>query len=85
MTSRLNHKGYAPASDVAKKLSKHVSTIYRWLDSGTVEGIRVGKLRYVSLPSLFDYLGLDTVKTLELLDAYPTAAKIHEQQNTKRV
>ena len=64
-------KGYVPASDIAGKLGKHVTTIYRWIDAGTIDGIRVGKLRYVSLRSVFNYLGDETVETLELRNDYP--------------
>jgi|6_EtaG_2_1085325.scaffolds.fasta_scaffold04337_5 hypothetical protein len=66
----LRAKGYVPASDIATKLDKHVTTIYRWIDAGTIDGIRVGKLRYVSLQSLFNYLGDETVETLELRNVY---------------
>ena len=63
---RLKAKGYVPASGIAEKLGKHVTTIYRWIDAGVIDGIRVGKLRYVSLQSLFDYLGEEAVETFEL-------------------
>tara|TARA_R100000458_G_C8038678_1_gene90984 strand:- start:167 stop:388 length:222 start_codon:yes stop_codon:yes gene_type:complete len=71
MTDLLVSKGYAPASDVAKKINTHVSTVYRWVDAGEVDGIRVGKRRYVHLESLFSFLGEDAVTALELKDAYP--------------
>ena len=59
--------GYVTAKYVAAKLGKNVSTIYRWLDSGQITGMRVGKLRYVKIESLIGYLGPDAAKAFSFV------------------
>ena len=51
--------GFLPAQQVANTLGKHVSTIYRWSDSGAIEEIRIGKRRYIKTKSIVAYLGKD--------------------------
>ena len=64
MTTKIN--GYTPATKIADMLNKNISTVYRWLDSGNLEGIRLGSRRYVNNKSLYTYLGEETAKAIEL-------------------
>ncbi len=48
------------------------STVYRWLDAGSVSGARIGGTRFVELASLVIWLGADVATRLGLLDAEDT-------------
>lgn len=48
----LRAKGYVPASEIARRLGKDISTVYRWLDAGEVDGEEVMGRRYVLLRSV---------------------------------
>lgn len=48
----LRAKGYVPASEIAQRLGKDISTVYRWLDNDEVEGEEVMGRRYVLLRSV---------------------------------
>ena len=43
-------------SVVARKLNRSVRTIYDWLDSGKIEGLRIGGRRYIYRKSLEEFL-----------------------------
>lgn len=43
----LEKQGWIPACHAAKLMGVHHVTIYRWIDAGKIEGIRIGHLRYV--------------------------------------
>jgi excisionase family DNA binding protein len=44
--------GYVTASDAASRLGKSRPTIYRWLNTGKLSGLRIGGTRFVELASL---------------------------------
>ena len=60
-------KGYVPVSEVAEKLGVHVTSIYRLMDADSVDGIRVGRSRYVSKVSLAKYYRQIDPKAADLL------------------
>lgn len=45
-------RGLIAAADAARLLSMHVTSVYRWMDEGEVEGKKVGKRRYITATSL---------------------------------
>ncbi len=45
-------EGYAPASDVARAMSKNLSTLHRMVGSGRAEGVKDGHVLYVRLDPL---------------------------------
>jgi len=57
--------GYMTVYEVARRLEMTVATVYRWLDSGVVEGTHVGSSRFVQLASLRKHVGPSAVKWLD--------------------
>lgn len=53
----MSKKGYMTASAAGKKVGKARYTIQRWIETGKVEGTRVGERIYVNMESLKKYLG----------------------------
>lgn len=51
--------GYAPAADVARALSKALSSIHRLVADGHVEGTRDGRALYVKMDSAAAYFDAD--------------------------
>lgn len=45
-------KGWMLASTAAERLGVHITTIYRWIDGGKVEGTGPSHRRYVKVASL---------------------------------
>lgn len=48
-------KGYAPAAEVARKLSKSISTIHRMVSDQRIKGVREGIFLYIDLQSLIEH------------------------------
>lgn len=48
----LRSKGYVPVAEMAKRLGKDISTVYRWVDNGEVEGEEIMGRRYILLRSV---------------------------------
>lgn len=63
---KMRGEGFIPAMDAAGWAGKHVSNIYVMLEKGTLEGLRVGRARYVKLASLRQYLGPAVCKILKV-------------------
>lgn len=57
MTKKKTPNDILTIQEVAEKTGKSPSTIYRWLDEGSVQEVRVGKQRYVNRKSLVAFLG----------------------------
>lgn len=53
----LRSKGYLPATEVAKRIGKHVTNIYRAVEDKRLRGIKVGRHWYVRVDSLTEFLG----------------------------
>lgn len=64
--STLERKGYVTVKEAAERCQQAQSTVYRWLDTGAVEGLQVGRSRYVKLASLVEFIGKDAAKLLGL-------------------
>ena len=58
--------GFISASYASKKLGVHVTTLYRWIDSGKLEGCRIGGRRFVKHEALKEYIGQDISKAIGL-------------------
>lgn len=68
MDQKMRQKGYEPVTDIAKRLGKDISTVYRWLDSGEVEGEDVMGRRYVLLRSVIvNKVGIRGAVLLDLI------------------
>ena len=52
----LKAKGYISAADAAQRVGRHITGIYRLLDDGEVEELRIGRSRYINMASLIAYL-----------------------------
>lgn len=78
-------KGFMPAMEVSNKLGNDISTVYRWVDDGKVEGMQVGTRRYVKVISLVNHLGLDTARIFGIItdDQAKTLAKAQKTQGSK--
>ena len=50
-------RGYIGAADLARRLDKHHSTIYRWIGAKKVKAEKVGDFQWVYLPSVESHLG----------------------------
>jgi len=61
-------RGFLSAREVAKRCGHSPSTVYRWVDDGTVEGERVGSQRFVKLSSVIKHLGPAAARMLGLLE-----------------
>lgn len=59
-------KGYLSAAAAGKKVGKARYTIQRWVETGKVEGTKVGDRIFVNFESLKKYLGADAVAVLGL-------------------
>lgn len=59
-------KGYIPAAQAAQMTGYNESTIYRWLDEKTIEGVLVANSRYVKVDSLAKHLGPEAAKVFGL-------------------
>jgi hypothetical protein len=51
----LAKKGYLPALEVARRISKSKPVIYAWIKGGKVQGVRIGSHWYVLWSSVLDY------------------------------
>ncbi len=64
----LRAKGYIPVVEMAKRLGKDISTVYRWIDNGEVEGEEFMGHRYVLLRSVIvDKVGIRQSVLLNLI------------------
>lgn len=61
---RMLEKGYGPASEVAKKLLKSLSTVHRLVNDGHIDGARDGRALYVSMGSAETYFRNDGNATM---------------------
>jgi len=59
-------RGYIPAMDAARRIGRHVTTIYELLKNDKLGGLKVGGSWYVQFGSLIDYLGPDAARALGL-------------------
>lgn len=60
-------KGYLPARTVAEKMNRNITTVYRWLDDGNVQGVKIIGDRYVNVLSLVKYIGVQESVLLGLI------------------
>lgn len=68
VVARMRAKGYLPAKEVSKRVGKDISCVYRWLDSGEVEGMDVVGRRFVQLRSLVvNKVGIEASVVLGLI------------------
>lgn len=67
----MQKKGFLTAAAAAEKVGNTVYTIYRWVEDGKIQGMKVGKHWYVNLESLVRFMDRDwvngTVKPSTLL------------------
>ena len=63
----MSRKGYVPALEVARRLSRGKKTIYDWIRGGKVRAVRIGYRRYVLWQSVLDYYESTDPAALKLL------------------
>jgi len=68
---KMKAQGYLTIKDVADTLGVHVTTIYRLIDMGRVEGVRIGRARYVKRESVLSYYSGIDEKAAALLAGLP--------------
>lgn len=54
----MRSRGYITAREASEKMGMDIASIYRWLETGEVDGVKVGVKRYVSKASLVKKLGI---------------------------
>jgi excisionase family DNA binding protein len=64
LDERMRAQGYVTAKEVAGWLGRHVTGVYDLVDNGKVEGMRVGRARFIKLASLRQYLGPQAASAL---------------------
>lgn len=62
----MRRQGFIPTREAANRLGRNITTIYRWVDAGKVEGTEVASRRYVNLKSLATFVGRDATQLLGL-------------------
>ncbi len=63
---KLRAEGYVPAREASELAGVDIATVYRWADDGKVDGLQMGRHRYVLYASLLTYLGPHAVRVLKL-------------------
>ena len=63
----LKTQGWVTVSDAAKRIGRHVTTVYRLIETKQVQELRVGQSRYVRWVSLVQFLGPNAAKALGLV------------------
>lgn len=63
---KLREHGYVSCAEAASLLCKDLGTVYRWFDEETVEGIAVGRRKYIKLSSLIEHVGEDVAEIFGL-------------------
>jgi hypothetical protein len=53
--AQLRAKGFVPAVEAAEKLGFSAQSVYDWMDSGKVAGVRLGKARWIEWRSVVAY------------------------------
>jgi hypothetical protein len=71
----MRKQGFIPTREAANKLGRNITTIYRWVDAGKVEGTEVASRRYVNLKSLAAFVGKDAAQLLGLGSEAPPSAE----------
>lgn len=62
----MEEKGFLLASEVARRIGKQPSTIYRWIDDGKIQAVRVqNRFWYVEKGSLITYLGPEAAGAID--------------------
>lgn len=64
---KLALKGYVTAREASELLGRHITSVYRMVQTKTVEGLHIGRSWYVKRASLISYLGPDAARALGLV------------------
>lgn len=71
-------QGYVTAMEASQKFGRHVTTIYRLVESQAVEGTRIGRAWYVKWASLVSYANKQDPHAAQLLGLTEQAAAAKE-------
>ena len=52
---KLAEKGFITATLAAEMLGRHITSVYRLVEAGSLEGLRIGRSWYVKRTSLVEY------------------------------
>lgn len=52
---KLEEKGFITASLAADLLGRHITSVYRLVEAGALEGLRIGRAWYVKRASIVQY------------------------------
>jgi len=63
---KLARSGYMTAREAADLIGRHVTSVYRMVQAGTVDGLHIGRSWYVQRDSLARYLGPAAARALGL-------------------
>lgn len=55
-------RGFISAAELARRLDKHHSTIYRWIAATKIVAEKVGDFQWVFLPSVEKHLGANAFR-----------------------
>lgn len=81
---KMREKGYLTAKEVSQRTGKDISTVYRWLDNGEVQGEEVLGHRYINLRSLIDKVGIQGSVLLGLISQEQADKIVKEQKSGKK-
>lgn len=54
-SEQLRSKGFLPVSEVARRIGKHVQTVYWWANEQKIQSVYVGAHRYINWASVVRY------------------------------
>lgn len=65
--SKVRAQGYVTVREVSERTGKDPSTIYRWIEEGSVQGLEVLGKHYVLFRSLINHVGLEASVIIGLI------------------
>jgi excisionase family DNA binding protein len=63
----LEEKGYVTVATAAEKLGRHITSIYKLIEQKKVEGLQIGRSRYIKFDSLVAYANKESPNGAVLL------------------
>ena len=67
----LGKQGYITASEAAGKLGRHITSVYRLVQTGALEGVHIGRSWYVKSESIIGYANKECPNGAALLGLVP--------------
>jgi len=62
----LLEQGYVSARAASEMMQIHFATVYRLIEAGKIQAVKVGDKTFVSVQSIYDHLGVEGCKLLGL-------------------